>query len=55
VIEDVWDDLCHSKADIPSPAWHADVLRIREQQIHNGDTKFLELSEAKRVLQERLA
>jgi len=55
VIEDVWDDLCHSKADIPSPAWHADVLRIREQQIHNGDTNFLELSEAKRVLQERLA
>jgi hypothetical protein len=55
VIEDVWDDLCHSKEEIPSPAWHADVLRLREQQIHKGDAKFLELSEAKRLLRERLA
>jgi len=55
VIEDVWDDLCHSKEDIPSPAWHADVLRFREQQIRNGESTFLELNEAKRVLRERLA
>jgi Putative addiction module component len=55
VIEDVWDDLCHSKEAIPSPAWHADVLRFREQQIRNGESTFLELNEAKRVLRERLA
>jgi hypothetical protein len=55
VIEDVWDDLCHSKEDIPSPAWHSDVLRFREQQIRNGESTFLELNEAKRVLRERLA
>jgi hypothetical protein len=55
VIEDVWDDLCHSKEDIPSPAWHADVLRFREQQVRNGESKFLDLNEAKRVLRERLA
>ena len=55
VIEDVWDDLCHSKAEIPSPAWHADVLRFREEQIRRGEATFLELNEAKRVLRERLA
>jgi hypothetical protein len=55
VIEEVWDNLCHSKGDIPSPAWHADVLRFREQQIRNGESTFLELNEAKRVLRERLA
>ena len=55
VIEDVWDDLCHSKEEIPSPAWHADVLRFREHQVRNGETTFLELNEAKRVLRERLA
>ena len=55
VIEEVWDDLCHSKEDIPSPAWHADVLRLRDQQVQNGEAKFLELNEAKRVLRERLA
>ena len=54
-IEDIWDDLCRSKADIPSPAWHADVLRVREQQIGKGESEFLDLAEAKRVLRERLA
>lgn len=55
VIEEVWDDLCHSKEGIPSPAWHVDVLRLRELQIQNGEATFLELNEAKRVLRERLA
>jgi len=55
VIEEVWDNLCHSKGDIPSPDWHGDVLRLREQQVRNGETKFLGLNEAKRVLRERLA
>jgi len=55
VIEEVWDNLCHSKEDIPSPAWHADILRFREQQVRNGEAKFLDLNEAKRVLRERLA
>jgi len=55
MIEDIWDNLCHDKADVPSPAWHADVLRLREQQICNGDAKFLDLDEAKRILRDRLA
>jgi len=55
VIEDVWDNLCHSKEEIPTPAWHADVLRFREQQIRNGEQDFLELDKAKRILKDRLA
>ena len=54
VIEEVWDDLCRSKEDIPSPSWHADVLRLREEQVRSGESTFLELNEAKRVLRERL-
>ena len=55
VIEDVWDDLCRSNADIPSPAWHADILSTRERQIRNGNAEFLELDEAKKRLRNRLA
>ena len=54
VIEEVWDDLCRSKEDIPSPSWHADVLRLREEQVRSGESTFGELNEAKRVLRERL-
>jgi hypothetical protein len=54
VIEEVWDDLCRSKEDIPSPAWHEDVLRFREKQVQYGESKFLDLKDAKRALQERL-
>jgi hypothetical protein len=55
VIEDVWDSICHSNEDIPSPAWHADILRSRKQQVCNGELVFLKLNEAKRVLRDRLA
>lgn len=55
VIEDVWDNLCHSNAEIPSPEWHGDVLRKREEMVQNGAAKFLDLDEAKRRLKERLS
>lgn len=55
VIEDIWDNLCHSNADIPSPSWHGDVLRGREEMIQNGTATFLDLNEAKRRLNDRLS
>jgi hypothetical protein len=55
VIEDVWESICHSNEDIPSPKWHADILRSRKKQVCNGELGFLELNEAKRVLRDRLA
>ena len=30
-MELLWDDLCSYPEDIPSPAWHAEVLRPREK------------------------
>jgi hypothetical protein len=53
-IETVWDDICHGKEDIPTPAWHEDVLRLREQQIKSGHSKFYDLDEAKNILKKRL-
>ena len=48
VLEDIWDDLCHTQDAIPSPEWHADVLQAREQKIKEDKAKFLDLGEAKR-------
>ena len=47
-MEDIWDDLCHMDDAIPSPEWHGEVLRAREQRIQAGDAKFVDLDEAKR-------
>ena len=47
-LEEIWDSLCHSQVDVPSPEWHGDVLREREQRIQEGKSKFIDLAEAKR-------
>ncbi len=48
VLEEVWDSLCHSQEDVPSPVWHGEVLRERDQRIREGKSKFIDLAEAKR-------
>jgi len=50
LIEDVWDNLCHSDEEVPVPAWHCDELRKREEMIQAGTAKFLDLDEAKQQL-----
>ena len=46
-MERLWDDLCRNGEDIPSPAWHGDVLAEREKQISEGKMTFIDLEEAK--------
>jgi hypothetical protein len=31
-MESIWEDLCRKSADVPSPTWHANILKEREQQ-----------------------
>ena len=54
VLEDIWDDLCREEDAIPSPEWHGDVLQTREQRIHAGETRFVELDEAKRLVRDQI-
>jgi hypothetical protein len=35
-MEQLWDDLCRAPEEVPSPAWHAEVLAEREQRLHEG-------------------
>ena len=46
-IEDIWADLSMVSMDVPSPAWHADVLRAREERISDGRSRFLDIAAAK--------
>jgi len=54
-IEEIWADLAAgTPEDIPSPSWHADVLRAREQRIAEGTSHFLDIAEAKKAVRKRL-
>ena len=39
-MEYLWDDLCRHADEVPSPAWHADVLSQREQSAIEGNAEF---------------
>ncbi|OGV62496.1 MAG: addiction module antitoxin RelB [Lentisphaerae bacterium RIFOXYC12_FULL_60_16] len=53
-IEEIWSDLVRSSEAVPSPSWHADVLRAREQRIADGSSCFLDVDEAKQAVRERI-
>jgi hypothetical protein len=53
-IEVIWADLAGTPENIPSPSWHADVLRVREKRISEGTANFLDIAEAKKAVRELL-
>ncbi|MBM4153543.1 MAG: addiction module protein [Lentisphaerae bacterium] len=53
-IEEIWEDLARVAEDVPSPAWHADVLQARERRIENGEARFLDVAMAKQAVREQL-
>ena len=40
VMELLWDELCRTPQDVPSPPWHGEVLAAREQRLRDGQTGF---------------
>ncbi len=52
VLEALWGDLCRTPQDIPSPAWHADVLEARRNRARQGTSRFGDWAEAKRRIRE---
>lgn len=47
VMELLWDDLCRAPQDLPSPAWHGEILAAREQRVQDGQSQFSEFSEVR--------
>ncbi len=52
-LEEIWSDLQRTPEDVPSPAWHADVLRAREDRVREGSSQFVGWTEAKRRIREQ--
>ena len=52
-IEIIWDDICHSASELPSPAWHEDVLKERDRNMKSGADKLMNWDDAKKQLQNR--
>lgn len=46
-METIWDDLQRTPGDVPSPAWHEDVLRARDARVNEGQAQYGDWSEAK--------
>jgi hypothetical protein len=53
-IKEIWADLASTPETVPSPAWHDDVLHVREERIAEGRAQFLDIEEAKKAVREKL-
>ena len=52
-LEDIWSDLQRTPGEVPSPAWHADVLHARENRVREGSSQFEDWADAKQRIRER--
>ena len=46
-LEQLWDAVCHEDGEVPSPAWHEEVLTERKARAARGESKFLTLEQLK--------
>jgi Putative addiction module component len=53
VMEQLWDALCRSAAEVPSPSWHGDVLTDRKARAQRGEARFLTLEQLRARLRPR--
>ncbi len=54
-MEALWADLSRDEEAVPSPAWHEDVLRDREERVKSGQEAFVDWDVAKKQLRDRLS
>jgi hypothetical protein len=52
-IETIWEDLARNEAQVKSPNWHFDELKVREHRRKAGKEKVLDWDEAKKELRRR--
>ena len=50
VMEELWDDLCHSSEGVRSPSWHGEVLAVRAERVAKGEAEFREWADVKERL-----
>ena len=53
-MEYLWDDLCRHADEVPSPAWHTDILAQREQSVAEGSATFRDWETEKSKIRDSL-
>lgn len=53
-LEEIWEDLALKPSQVPSPAWHGEELKVREERLAKGLTHFSNWSEAKQRIREQI-
>ena len=51
-IDQIWDDLMKNPNEIPTPAWHKQVLAARTERVRNGEAQFQDWEESKSKLRD---
>jgi putative addiction module component (TIGR02574 family) len=46
-MEAIWENLSANPEAVESPAWHEEELRVREEKIASGESKFIDWEKAK--------
>lgn len=52
-INKIWDSLIQSADDVPTPAWHKDILAARLERVANGVSSFKPLATVKEELRSK--
>jgi putative addiction module component len=52
-MELLWKSLSEKPDEVPSPAWHEDILAARLAKIEKGEAKFLSIQEARQRLRKQ--
>lgn len=55
VMEILWHDLSRSPENLPSPAWHEEVLAERQRLIKEGKAKFIPLEEFRKSIEKEIS
>lgn len=51
-LEQIWENLCRTPNEVPSPSWHSDALQEREKRLEQGSSQFVDWSEAKQRIRD---
>ena len=49
-IDRLWESIIDSREDVPSPAWHEEILKERAAKVKSGKAKFYTLEEVRKKL-----
>lgn len=52
LMEALWDDLCRTTPEMPSPSWHGNCLEERQARVDRGEAYFVDWDEAKRRIRD---